>query len=219
MAEQPQHQGDITALLQLAATGDKEAEAALYSAVAQELRRLAAYHVRGERNGCSWQATELFHEAFGRLKLGSIQWQSRRDFYRVMSTVMKRTLIDKARKEQQKRKFDHIDLGNWEATVNTDSQLVLLVADLVEKLEKTKPQLARTIEMRFYAGFAVKDIAAILRVDRRTVARRLDEGLELLRSIAGAQPPPSNPVGETAAVPENPAQAPASRAHASLASR
>ncbi len=241
MVDRDGERDDITELLRRASQGDKQAEQDLYSAVAQHLRRLAGYHVRGERKDCSWQATDLFHEAFGRLKLGSIQWQSRRDYYRVMSTVMKHALIDKAKKEKHKRELIRVELCEWDAVDNTDCDTVLLVADLVEQLEKTKPQVARAIEMRFYAGFQVKDIAGILRVDRRTVTRHLREGVELLREFAGVQgPPPDNllddppddppddapdnprtdppddfpPAGAAALVPKNPPLAPLRSAHA-----
>lgn len=216
----PSDPDDLTELLRRAAEGDKHAEEALYAAVSPRLRQLAQYLVRGERDGCSLQATDLFHEAYRRLKLGSITWESRRDFYRVMSTVMRRVLVDRIRRSEPMTKGIRVEITDWDAAINTDTDTVLLVDELIRHLDRTNPRWARTVEMQFFAGYKIHEIAAILRVNRKTVTRHLDDSLKLMRELAGVQPfpgqPPDDPptAGAVVTPPEGPPLAPPRAARA-----
>ncbi|MCX6593514.1 MAG: ECF-type sigma factor [Acidobacteria bacterium] len=216
MVASPSDPDDLTELLRRAAAGDKQAEEALYAGVAPRLRKLAGYLVRGERDGCSLQATELFHEAYGRLKLGSIGWESRRDFYRVMSTVMRRVLVDRIRKPEPVTKWIRVDITDWDAAINTHTETVLLVDELIRHLDKTNPRWARTVEMQFFAGYQIQEIAAILRVNRKTVTRNLEDSLKLMRELVGVQLLPDDPPAAAAVAtpPKGPPLAPPRAARA-----
>ncbi|MCX6595012.1 MAG: ECF-type sigma factor [Acidobacteria bacterium] len=210
MADSPSRQDNVTDLLQRAAQGDKQAESDLYAAVAPRILKMAGHLIRGERRGYSLQATELFHEAYGRLKLSQIDWQDRRHFYRVMSTVMRHVLLDRARKASPERKWARVELGDWDTVTNSNAEMVLLVEDLIIQLEKTKPKWARSIEMKFYAGCKIEEIAGILRCSEKTIKRYLADGLERLQEIVGYVPPPDDPptAGVVATPPGAPPPAP-----------
>src|SRR5271165_3525011 len=96
--EVPAQPGEVTRLLKEFRAGDKEAEERLVPLVYNELRRLAAYYMRGERSGHSLQPTALVHEAYIRLTgLRGIDWQNRSHFFAVAARLMRRILIDHAR--------------------------------------------------------------------------------------------------------------------------
>lgn len=206
MSDSPSQRDDLTKLLQRAAQGDKQAESELYAAVAPRILKMAGHLIRGERRGYSLQATELFHEAYGRLRLSQVDWQDRRHFYRVMSTVMRHVLLDRARKASIERKQMRVELGDWDTVSNTDSETVLMVEDLIVQLEKTNPKWARSIEMKFYAGCKIGEIAGILRCSDKTIKRHLKDGLERLQEIVGFVPSPDDtpPAGAVIAAPEPP---------------
>jgi RNA polymerase sigma factor (TIGR02999 family) len=205
MSDSPSQRDDLTKLLQRAAQGDKQAEAELYAAVAPRILRMAGHLIRGERRGYSLQATELFHEAYGRLRLSQVDWQDRRHFYRVISTVMRHVLLDRARRGTIERKRARVELGDWDRVSNTDAETVLVVEDLIVQLEKTNPKWARSIEMRFYAGCKIAEIAGILRCSDKTIKRHLKDGLERLQQIVGYVPPDDPSPAEAAiAAPERP---------------
>src|SRR5438477_6548946 len=92
---------DVTDLLVKLQKGDREVEAKLIERVYGELRRLAAYHLRGERPGHSLQATALVHEAYLRLiQFRSVNLQNRFHFFAVAAQLMRRILVDHARAHQ-----------------------------------------------------------------------------------------------------------------------
>lgn len=166
---------DVTSLLNRLADGDLEAEAKLVPLVYEELRRLAASRLRRERPNHTLQATALVHEAY--LKLAdqrNVKWQNRAQFFAVASQAMRRILVDYARARQRNRR------GGRQAQVALDevcvvsrqpSDEMLAVDESLARLEKVDPRQARIVELRYFGGLTVEEIAELLGISGKTVTR------------------------------------------------
>jgi RNA polymerase sigma factor (TIGR02999 family) len=168
---------EITVLLNKLASGDQEAAAQLVPLVYDELRRLAVRRLRHERPDHTLQATALVHEAY--LKLAQQQnakWQNRAQFFAVASQVMRRILVDYARTQQRIRRggkqhklaLDEVVLVSPDRTGE-----VLAVDESLSRLEKLDPRQGRIVELRYFAGLTIEEIADVLGVASKTVARDL----------------------------------------------
>jgi RNA polymerase sigma-70 factor (ECF subfamily) len=170
---------EINRILQQLAAGDARSADRLHAALYDELRRLAAHQLAGERPDHTLQATALVHEAY--LKLvdqDQAQWRDRTHFLAVASLAMRRILVDHARRRRsEKRGADPLKLtlsaadgvaGDAAAAGAVD--LIALDAALAE-LAVDHPQEARLVEMRFFGGLTAGEAAAILEVSERTAER------------------------------------------------
>jgi RNA polymerase sigma-70 factor, ECF subfamily len=161
---------DISQLLRAWSDGDRLALDELTPVVYAELRRLAHRYMRGERVGHSLQTTALVNEAYMRLvDYNRMQWQNRAHFFAVSSQLMRRILVDHARRHNVKRGrgVQHVSLD--EAAVvggEPGSDLVALNA-----LARVDPRKVRVVEMRFFAGLSVEETAMVLEVSPVTVRR------------------------------------------------
>jgi RNA polymerase sigma-70 factor (ECF subfamily) len=168
-------EGEITELLARMTTGDKDAEARLMPLVYSELRRLAATYMRGERTGHTLQATALVHEAFLRLKgSGELNWQSRAHFFAVCAQTMRRILVDHARGvHAQKRAggMQRIPLESAMVYAEEQSGELLALDEALTRLSAWDQRQCRVVEMRFFAGLDMEEIASVLGVSARTVKR------------------------------------------------
>ena len=148
------------------------APADLFPQVYDELRRLAAVKLAGENAGQTLDATALVHEAWLRLAGASVEWQDRSHFFRTAATAMRRVLVDRARaKECNKRGggADRVEMPELAAPM-PDSRLIALDAALTQ-LAATKPDHAKLIELRYFAGLSGDDAAAVLGVSPATADR------------------------------------------------
>ena len=142
--------------------------------VYDELHRLARHYMRGERPGHSLQSTELVNEAYMRLvDYKRMQWQDRAHFFAVSAQLMRRILVEHARRHNPKRGggVEHVSL---EAVASVDaSRTTDLVAldDAMNALAQLDPRKARVVEMRFFGGLSVEEIAEVLKVAPVTVMR------------------------------------------------
>ncbi|MEZ4650750.1 MAG: sigma-70 family RNA polymerase sigma factor [Candidatus Eisenbacteria bacterium] len=168
---------DVTTTLRKVRLGESAPEA-LFPVVYEELRRLASGHLRGERSGHTLQTTALVHEAYLRLvDLRRIDWQDRAHFFGVASGAIRRILIDHARaRNREKRgggKVAHVSLDDVLAlSVTEPPGAELLELDrALEALAKLHPEKARVVELRFFGGLTLPEIAEVLGVTRRTVDR------------------------------------------------
>ena len=179
----------ITALLAGARRGDREALETLVPLVNAELKRLARNQLRGERSGHTLQPTDLIHEAYIRLLRGSQpEWESRTHFYSIAARLMRQILTDHARaRASQKR--------GWEANVTLDtagklaprnSSALIALDDALEALVRVDPRKSRAIELRYFGGLAIEEIAAVLEISVATVRRDLRMGEAWLRREIGA---------------------------------
>ena len=169
---------------------DEEVVARLVPLVYRELRRLANSCLR--RPGETMQATELVHEAY--LKLvdqQQVRWQNRAHFYGIAATLMRRILIDRARKRAALRRGgEGKRVAFDEALVCSDDRpeaLVLLDRALV-KLAGFDPRQSRIVELRFFGGMTAREIAEVLGIGERTVEREWKVAQAWLRREITAEP-------------------------------
>lgn len=167
--------GEITQLLQALRAGDREAEDQLLDVVYGELHRIAARHMRRERIDHTLQATALIHEAYVRLiDQQAKDWQNRTHFYAVAAQVMRRILVDHARTHgTAKRGGGQYKVSLDDALPLTTEQSDALVAldEALSRLSKFDPRKSRIVELRYFGGLSVEEIARALGISSRTVKR------------------------------------------------
>lgn len=166
--------GRITRLLHAASEGDALASAELITLVYKELRRRAANYMRVERPSHTLQPTALVHEAYLKLVGQNANWKNRWHFLGVASQLMRRILVDHARKRgAEKRPADQNKVSFQDAlvaAVQRPSELIAL-DEALEKLEGEHPRHARVIELRYFGGSTVDETAEILKISPETVNR------------------------------------------------
>ena len=175
MSEGTGHAQDVTTLLLAWGNGDEGALDELVPYVHAELRRIAQRAMARERHDHTLQPTALVNELY--LKLvgqRSVAWNDRAHFFAVAAQVMRRILVDHARrKKSDKRGGDMIPVTIGAALDLPAAESIDVVAlDVaLEHLEKIFPQQARVVELRFYAGLTIDETAAVLGVSPATISR------------------------------------------------
>jgi RNA polymerase sigma-70 factor (ECF subfamily) len=169
---------EVTSLLQQLADGDQEAAAKLVPLVYEELHRLAARRLRHERPDHTLQATALVHEAYVKLSAQKdARWQNRAQFFGVASQVMRRILVDYARGQQRIRrggKQQKVSLDNVVLVSPDRSEEVLAVHESLSRLGKLDARQARIVELRYFGGLAVEEVAEVVGISTKTVMRELN---------------------------------------------
>jgi RNA polymerase sigma factor (TIGR02999 family) len=165
----------VTQILRQLDLSDPSQADELLAAVYDELRRLASGQLRGERPNHTLQPTALVHEAYLRLvDARDLRWESRAHFFGTAARAMRQILVDHARRHNAEKRG-----GGWEqVTLATDvggeESLAADVLDLHEALEKLAShdaELARLVELRFFAGLTLDETADTLGVSRRKTAK------------------------------------------------
>src|ERR1700691_327788 len=156
----------------------------------RELRRLARLYMKRERPGHSLQATALVNEAYMRLvDYERMQWQNRAHFFAVSAQLMRRILVEHARRHNLKRGggVQHVSLD--EAAMvdgDPDADLVAL-DDAMNGLARIDPRKVQVVEMRFFGGLSVEETAEVLKVSAVTVMRDWSTAKTwLYRELTGA---------------------------------
>ena len=174
-AQSPGAAGDnVSKLLRAWSGGDRGALEKLTPIVYAELHRLARRYMRREQAGHSLQTTALVNEAYTRLvDYKHMQWQNRAHFFAVSAQLMRRILVDHARKRNLKRGggVPHVPLD--EASVVSVRRPTDLVAldDAMNALARIDPRKVQVVEMRFFGGLSVEETAEVLKVSPVTVMR------------------------------------------------
>ena len=180
---------NITHLLKEWNAGDRQALDKLTPLVYEELRQQAARFLRRERPGHSLQTTALIHEAFLRLvDAQDIDWQSRAHFFAIAANLMRRILVDHARRRgADKRGGSQIRVPLDEAfgVVNETDMDLVAIDEALSKLETIDPQQARVVELRFFSGLSVEETATALGVSESTVKRDWSVARAFLRREIG----------------------------------
>ena len=165
---------DISALLRAWSDGDQSALERLTPIVYDELRRLARRYMKRERPGHSLQTAALVNEAYMRLvDYERMQWQNRAHFFAVSSQLMRRILVDHARRHNLKRGggVQHVSLDEA-AVVGGDQDADLVALDnAMNALLRIDPRKVQVVEMRFFGGLSVEETAEVLKVSTITVKR------------------------------------------------
>jgi RNA polymerase sigma factor (TIGR02999 family) len=151
--------------------GGEPARERLIEHVYDELKKIASAHLRGERRGQTLEATGLVHEAFLRLvPQTSVDWRDRAHFFGLASTCMRRVLVDRARaRNAAKRDAEGYRLTGVPSAASPEELLDLDRA--LEKLAGERLRLAQVVEMRYFAGLELAEIAECLGVSDRTLKR------------------------------------------------
>jgi RNA polymerase sigma factor (TIGR02999 family) len=164
----------VSALLTKWRAGDQEAFQVLIPLVYEELRRIAQHHLRQERPDHTLQSTALVHEAYLRLmKQSPAQIDNHAHFLAVASQLMRQILVDHARKHRAAKRGGGLKLELSEAMGLQKAPNVDLLAldNALNQLAKLDPQQSRIVEMRFFGGLSIEDIAEIAGVSPTTVKR------------------------------------------------
>lgn len=166
---------EITQLLLAWRKGDPGALDELMPLVHRELRRIARNFMRRQNPGHTLQTTALVNEAFLRLvDSDRVNWQDRNHFFAISSQLMRRILVDFARKKKSlKRGGDHIMVTLDErADVPVEKANDLLALDeALTRLGKLSPRQSQIVEMRYFAGLTEEQVAEAMGVSARTVRR------------------------------------------------
>jgi RNA polymerase sigma-70 factor, ECF subfamily len=169
---------DVTLLLNKFAAGDKKAAAELVPLVYEELRRLASRHLAHERPDHTLQATALVHEAYVKLAAQKdAKWQNRAQFFGVASQAMRRILVDYARGKQRIRrggKQQKVPLDDVLLVSPGRTEEVLAVHEALSRLEMLDARQARIVELRYFGGLKVEEIAEVVGISAKTVMRELN---------------------------------------------
>lgn len=163
----------VTRLLRAWRGGDAAAFDELMPLVYNELRTLAQRQMRRERSGHTLQATALVHEAYLRLiDQRRVKWQNRAHFFAIAAQVMRRIVVDYARKRGRLKRgggAQHLSLD--EAALLTPAQApeVLALDEALYRLADIDERKSRVVEMRYFGGLSVAEVAAVLGVSENTV--------------------------------------------------
>ncbi len=167
---------DVTQILFQIESGDPEAAEQLLPLVYDELRKLAAFKLAQEKPGQTLQATALVHEAYIRLVDTEKEqhWNSRGHFFAAAAEAMRRILVDRARCKGRLKRGGHgqrISLSDIQVALDTPPDDLLAVNEALESLSAEYPDCAQLVKLRFFAGMAHGEAAAVLGIPRRTADR------------------------------------------------
>src|SRR5229473_716214 len=165
---------DVSLLLRAWSDGDRNALERMTPIVYTELHRLAHHYMGRERAGHSLQTTALVNEAYMRLvDYKRMQWQNRAHFFAVSAQLMRRILVEHARRHNQRRGggVRHVSLEEA-AVVGGDQDTDLVELDnAMNTLARIDPRKVQVVEMRFFGGLSVEETAEVLKVSPVTVKR------------------------------------------------
>ena len=165
--------GDVTVLLRLWSDGNEQALERLMPLVQDELHRMALRYLAGERTDVSLQATGLVNELCLRL-LGwdKVRWQNRGHFFGVSAQMMRRVLVDIARRRRAQRRGGaavvHVPLESVDLPASERDKDLVAVDQALETLAAEDPRRARLVELRFFGGLSMEETANALGVSVRT---------------------------------------------------
>jgi RNA polymerase sigma factor (TIGR02999 family) len=166
---------EVTQLLRGWQGGDREGLDALLPAVYRELRRIAHFQLRGEREDHSLQSAELVNEAYLRLaRMNPPQWESRTHFFAIAAQLIRQILVDYARRHRAGKR----GAGQGALPLEDASQLlrgkdvdVVLLDDALKALAELDPRKAKVVELRFFGGMTFAETAEVLDLSAVTISR------------------------------------------------
>ncbi len=145
-----------------------------------ELRRYATWAMRGETDGHSFQTSDLIQETWLRLsELENIQWNDERHMMRTAAIIMRRVLVDHARRKKSKKRSGHLKVsleGLGQTPISSEEiageSLVVFLDEAIEKLQSIDPLTAEIAQQRVFGGLELAEIAEITDVSVSTVKRK-----------------------------------------------
>src|SRR5581483_2825417 len=151
------------------------AVSAIAPEVYNELRRVAAAYMRRERPGQTLQATALVHEAYLRLADAGTPWHDKRHFVGIAARSMRQILVERARARGAHKRWaalDRVTLSDALAVAAHEDAMLPALDDAISRLEQADAELARTVELRFFAGLSIEETADALGSSPATIKRR-----------------------------------------------
>jgi RNA polymerase sigma factor (TIGR02999 family) len=180
---------NVTKLLVQWSSGDQGALDALMPLVYEELRRVARYYLKQEKQSHTLSSTALVHEAYLRLvNQKEVTWQNRAHFFGVAAQMMRRILVDAARGRGSRRSDGipvKVSLDESALLAPETDRSVLALDEALSAFAQVAPRQAKVVELRYFGGLTEEEIAAVLKISQRTVER--DWGLAkawLLRELS-----------------------------------
>jgi RNA polymerase sigma factor (TIGR02999 family) len=165
----------VTQLLKAWSNGEQQALDELIPLVYAELHRLARRYMGRERNAHTLQPTALVHEAYERLiDLKHVTWQNRAHFFGVSAQLMRRILVDYARSRRYSKRvgeWRQIPLNEAVTIFRDRSTDIVALDDAMRVLAGIDPRKERVVEMRFFGGLSIKEIAEVLDISQESVLR------------------------------------------------
>lgn len=181
---------DVTELLSEVSRGDQTAIDVLFEKVYGELRRLAGDYFRRERPDHTMQPTALVHEAYVRL-VGSenVAWENRAHFFNVAAQVMRNIIVDHARRHRAEKRGGGQKVSLDEALSFSSERNIDLVEldEALTKLAELDAQQSRIVELRFFGGLKIEEVASVLSISDTTVSREWLKAKLWLRSQLTSQ--------------------------------
>ncbi|HSL55848.1 MAG TPA: sigma-70 family RNA polymerase sigma factor [Pyrinomonadaceae bacterium] len=169
----PQH--EITQLLAEWRDGNQSALDQLYPLVYDELHRLARRYMSRERKGHTLQTTALINEAYVRLvDQRNVAWANRSHFFAISAQIMRRILIDHARRHQYAKRgggAQQVSLEEAAIVVPDQSEELLRLDEALKSLAEMDPRRSQVVELRYFGGLNNEEIADVLHISENTVTR------------------------------------------------
>src|SRR5512140_3409747 len=166
---------EITRLLEEVRTGNQKALQELIPIVYDELRRIASACLRGGYQNRTLLTTDLVHEAFLKLNGGqNLTWENRLHFFNLAATAMRQILVDNARARKSEKRGGSLTRVTFEESLPVEVQALDEIAALDEALhrfEAVDARACRIVELRFFTGLTLEEIAELLHLSSRTVRR------------------------------------------------
>jgi len=168
--------GEITKMLLELTDGNRDVVDEILPHIYGELRKLAGSYLRRERSDHTLQPTALVHEAYMKLiDQRQVKWQNRAHFFGIAAQVMRRILMDHARRNSAEKR------GSGETAVSLDDEFIVvakgrsaeLIAldDALKELERLDPEKARLVELRYFGGLSIEETAEVMEVSVPTINR------------------------------------------------
>jgi RNA polymerase sigma factor (TIGR02999 family) len=189
---------EVTRILFAIEQGDNSAAEQLLPLVYDELRTLAAQRLAQEKPGHTLQPTALVHEAY--LRLVDVEqarhWDSRGHFFAAAAEAMRRILVESARRKKRGKRGGHLKrlaLEDRDVPVQPPADDILALDDALTRLAETDLEAARVVQLHFFAGLSIEQVAETMGVSRATAYRQWAYARARLRSIidgGGGKAPP-----------------------------
>jgi RNA polymerase sigma factor (TIGR02999 family) len=166
---------NLTQLLRAAGSGDRRDLDALMAAIYDDMRRLAVSQMRAERHDHTLQPTALVHEAYIKLiDQRSTEWKDRVHFFAIASRVIRRILVDHARERLAAKRgggSERVSLENLEVAAPAAGVDLIALDDALSELGALDATQAKIVELRYFGGLTIDEIAASMAIGKRSVDR------------------------------------------------
>jgi len=171
----PPEQHEITELLAKWSGGNQKVLDELYPLVYEELRRLARSYMKREPKGHTLQTTALINEAYVRMvDQKNVRWQNRNHFFAISAQMMRRILVDHARRYLHKKRGGgaiKVSLDEAMIVAAERSEEVLMLDEALNNLARMDPRRCQVVELRYFAGLNNQEIGDVLHISENTVMR------------------------------------------------